>query len=196
MTEDETGRLVPELSRLPAEKLHAFAQHWNHDGGLEPLTRVVRLPQCELATAKLVYWRLDPIWYLQFGGRSQVPGHAQEGFDLIQEIERRVRDGFYPDGTLTFDPAREELRSGKVINWTARHLGLEDKFVRDLPGEMYQPSGPAAPPRPPGRPEFSEAERAKARRELAEREEKDQQRMKDLKERIATMEKAKKQRDG
>jgi hypothetical protein len=194
MTEDESSRLLPDLPRLPAEKLHAFALHWNYDGGLEPLARLIRLRQCELATAKLIYWRLDPTWYLQFKTRGQVPAHAQEGFDLIQEIERRVRDGAYREGALTFDPAREELRGGKVVNWTSRHLELEDTFVRDLPGEMYQPSGPGATPRPAGRPKFSEAERARARRELAERERKAQQRQKDLKERIAAVETAKKQR--
>ena len=194
MTEDEAARLLPELPRLPATTLHEFARDWNCDGGLEPLAQVIRLPQCELATAKLVYWRMDPIWYLQFKTRSEVPYHAREAFDLVEEIERRVRDKFYREGGLTFDPAREELRSGKVINWTSRHLDLEEKFVRDLPGEMYQPSGPGAAPRPPARPQFSEAERADAKRKAAERQRKSEQRRKQLQERIAAKEKAERRR--
>ena len=196
MTDEECDRLLPELPNLPAEQLHAFARSWNTDGGLAPLAKLVGLPRCELATAKLVYWRLAPEWYLQFRTRAQVPGHAQEGFDLIRQIERRVGEGFYREGSMTFDPAHDELRSGRVVDWTRQYLALEDNFVRDLPGEMYQPSGPGAVPRPPGRPTFSAKERDEAKRKAAEREQKQEQRLTDLKARFAQMEKVNKKRGG
>jgi hypothetical protein len=194
MTEDECSRLVSELPRLPAETLHEFARSWNFDAGLGPLAQLIRLPNCELATAKLVYWLLEPEWHLQFKDRAHVPGFAQEGFDLVQEIERRVREGQYREDRIAFDPAHYELRSGKVVNFTKRHLGMEDQFVRELPGEMYQPSGPGAAPRPPGRPTFTGEERADSKRKLADRARQRLQRTEDLKERIAAMEKARKNR--
>ena len=189
MTEDECSRFRPRLPTATAEELHAFARHWNIDGGLEPLEQLIRLPRCELATAKLVYWRLDPLWHLQYKTRDEVPHFARDGFDLAAEIERRVAAGAYREGTITFDPAHDVLQSGKVRNWTSRHLDMEDKFVRDLPGVMYQPSGPGATPRPPGRPVFSAEEKAAAKKKAQQREEKTAQKFEALKERIAAMEK-------
>ena len=189
MTEEEADAFLPKLPRATAEELHAFARGWNTDGGLEPLAEVIRLPQCELATAKFVYWLLDPLWHLQYKTRDEVPHFGREGFDLVAEIERRVAAGAYREGTITFDPAHYVLRSGKVINFTSRHLDMEDRFVRDLPGVMYQPSGPGATPRPPGRPVFSEKEKAAAKQKAAERDQRNAERRKALQQRIAAMEK-------
>jgi hypothetical protein len=47
------------------EELHEFVDRWNWDGGSEPIRRVLAHPLCDRGTALMVYWRLEPIFYLK-----------------------------------------------------------------------------------------------------------------------------------
>jgi Domain of unknown function (DUF4274) len=96
-------------------ELHCFADHWNWDGGMEEMMTIAKHPNCDAATALLLFWRSDPEYYLQFSSRDEVPDYNRDGFDLTQLIEERfLRGGYASSGEIGFDP-REDVRIGEAV---------------------------------------------------------------------------------
>jgi Domain of unknown function (DUF4274) len=99
----------------PALELHCFADHWNWGGGVEAMRQVAEHPNCDAATALLLFWRADPEYYLQFSSRDEVPDYNRDGFDLTQLIEVRFLRGEYSSsGLIGFNP-REDVRIGEPV---------------------------------------------------------------------------------
>jgi hypothetical protein len=98
----------------PALELHCFADHWNW-GSVEAMRQVAEHPNCDAATALLLFWRSDPEYYLQFASRDDVPDYNRDGFDLTRLIEERfLRDGYSSSGLIGFNP-REDARIGEPV---------------------------------------------------------------------------------
>jgi Domain of unknown function (DUF4274) len=111
----------------PALELHCFADHWNWGGGLEAMRQVAEHPNCDAATALLLFWRADPEYYLQFSSRDDVPDYNRDGFDLTQLIEERyLRGGYASSGEIGFNP-REDVRIGEPVPGR-----------RVIPAQMFQ----------------------------------------------------------
>jgi Domain of unknown function (DUF4274) len=99
----------------PALELHCFADHWNWGGGTEAMRQVAEHPNCDAATALLLFWRSDPEYYLQFSSRDDVPDYNRDGFDLTRLIEERfLRGGYASSGLIGFNP-REDVRIGEPV---------------------------------------------------------------------------------
>lgn len=90
--------------------LHEEAMGYNWDGGVERLFEIIRDPDCDLGTAKLVYWN----------------GYDRKVFDLLKEIEKRVADKFYKIGLITYDPFED------------REINMEDVNVKKIPEIMFE----------------------------------------------------------
>jgi hypothetical protein len=92
----------------PALELHCFADHWNWGGGVEAMMTIAKHPNCDAATALLLFWRADPEYYLQFSSRDDVPDYNRDGFDLTRLIEERFLRGEYSSsGQVAFDPPKD-----------------------------------------------------------------------------------------
>ena len=68
---------------------HQAADNWNWDYGLAPLQWIVSQPDCDLATALLIYYRGEPSYYLRWSP-ADCPEHAREGCELLTTIRQRV----------------------------------------------------------------------------------------------------------
>lgn len=90
--------------------LHEEAMDYNWDDGVERLFEIIRDPDCDLGTAKLVYWN----------------GFDRKVFDLMKEIEKRVADKFYKIGLVTYDPFED------------REINMEDVNVKKIPEIMFE----------------------------------------------------------
>lgn len=90
--------------------LHEEAMGYNWDGGVERLFEIIRDPDCDLGTAKLVYWN----------------GYDRKVFDLLKEIEKRVADKFYKIGLITYDPFEDH------------EINMEDVNVKKIPEIMFE----------------------------------------------------------
>lgn len=90
--------------------LHEEAMDYDWDGGVERLFEIVRDPDCDLGTAKLIYWN----------------GFDRKAFELLKEIEKRVANKFYKIGLVTYDPFE-----GRVID-------MEDVNVKKIPEIMFE----------------------------------------------------------
>ena len=90
--------------------LHEEVMAYNWDDGVEQLFEIIRDPDCDLGTAKLVYWN----------------GYDRKSFDLMKEIEKRVADKFYKIGLITYDPFED------------REINMEDVNVKKIPEIMFE----------------------------------------------------------
>jgi len=117
-----------EHTRDP-EELHCFADLWNWDGGVEQLHAVIRNPACDLSTARLVFWRAQPLYFIR-RPKSQDPD--DEGWGLILEIMERVREGVYLPATLEYDP-RE--MSGVIGELEAERYGIPVELCDCFPAD-------------------------------------------------------------
>jgi len=111
-----TSALISLLEQSDPDVWHQVAMGWNWDGGVAPLVWMIRQPQCDRATALLIYWRGGPGSFLEYSGRDEVPAFALEVFDLLAEVEDRLLSDFYARQEIAFDP-----RSDDNYDWTTRY---------------------------------------------------------------------------
>jgi hypothetical protein len=125
---------MSDLSRERALALHRRAQHYNWDAGTDALWKIIRDPNCDRATALMIYWKSRPEWDLQYAERSEVPDWRLEVYDLQLALVEQYERGFYQLQTLSFDP-----RNDNGNNWTDEYPELQDNFKRSIPPLMYEP---------------------------------------------------------
>ncbi|MCO6435677.1 MAG: DUF4274 domain-containing protein [Phycisphaerae bacterium] len=134
-------RRASVVADMTTKQLHEFVSNHNWDFGNAPMRKASQSPKCDLGTALLIYWLIDPTYYFaEYSERSEVPRDLQGWWDFLVDIEQRVAEGFYKTKKYLFDPADYE---GDDITY------VEGKLKRPIPKEMYGPlySGPR--PRPP-----------------------------------------------
>jgi hypothetical protein len=116
-----------------SDAIHRKVLGHNWDEGNDVIRRAIRSPNCDLATALCAYWRAGAGYYRQWRHASELPrGESQDTWRLVHEIERRIGEGFYAIRDIHFDPKTEAHRF---------YLDLSERFVRDLPDIVYQPTG-------------------------------------------------------
>ena len=93
------------LRFLGPEKWHCFARQWNMDDGLEFFDWIVRQPDCERATAQLIFWRCVPFYYLPDKGQepdaTEERQRASDEFKLLKVIADNWTRGFYTKNRLS-----------------------------------------------------------------------------------------------
>lgn len=142
----------PEIVRslASAAELHAFAEDFNwDDASVAALVEVVRHPQCDAGTAKMLYWAADPDdLFSEVRTREELastlgiePGEdaAAEGeeeelrlqhWDLLLEIEERLASHRFATAVIAFEPPYEPSD--------------EPLEGRPIPAALFEP----IPPRP------------------------------------------------
>lgn len=96
---------IAHLRFLGPEKWHCFARQWNMDDGLEFFDWIVRQPDCERATAQLIFWRCVPFHYLPDKGKepdaTEERERASDEFKLLKVIADNWTRGFYTRNRLS-----------------------------------------------------------------------------------------------
>ncbi len=101
--------LLNYLKQGGPDHWHKVARGWSFNSEVEGLTWIIRQPTCDRGTAMLIYWRGQPGWFKQYGGRGEVPEMMRvEIFDLLREIESRFASGAYARREIAFDPRNYE----------------------------------------------------------------------------------------
>lgn len=93
------------LAERGPELWHAVADDWNWDNGLWILEWIIRQPDCERATAQLIFWRAEPEWFLPFGGKEDWESrvnNSRELYELVKVIVDRWNSGSYTRSILEF----------------------------------------------------------------------------------------------
>jgi len=124
---------------------HLVADGWNWDEGEDPLWWIVTRPNCDRATALMVFWGTKPYHYL-----GLPPWEATDAaeYDLYHTIRARWAAGFYTRSEIAFDIAsakralaavKNHLRFG--FNYDPSHLGYQGvdyvKFIREFGDRIF-----------------------------------------------------------
>jgi hypothetical protein len=93
-------------SRYPApDDWHRLALYGNWDFVDAAVWReIVTRPECDRATALLIFWKAQPDYFVAFPDRMAVPDINRDGYDLVHLIRKRWGEGKYPRANVAFDP--------------------------------------------------------------------------------------------
>lgn len=108
---NEISRQITSIRN--SEELHYLLESYNYDNGNWTITQCINHPYCDIRTARMVYWLLNPdYFYDNYADLEHVPdSDIYEGTPkLLRFIEERVlSDGFVH--SLTSEYEHEEVPS-------------------------------------------------------------------------------------
>ncbi|MCX6481303.1 MAG: DUF4274 domain-containing protein [Mycobacterium sp.] len=117
--------------------LHRRALEYNWDNGVAGARSIAEHPDCDRATALLLYWRLTPHYFRRYLSVDDVPVRLQEAANLVRGLETRLLTGNYRTNALPFDPADDG-----GVDRTRASDEEESLAVRRIPVELYEACGP------------------------------------------------------
>lgn len=108
MTEDELERKLLDkqiqcLSDMSPEDWHRVADMHNWDEPLEPLHWIVSQPNCDKATARLVFWKGEPTAYDFEDCDEEMEADSYSVEPMLAYIVRRFAAGGYARAEIEFD---------------------------------------------------------------------------------------------
>ncbi len=106
---------------MDSVQLHEWVTRYNWDDGLASIWVIVDSSRTEFATALLIYWRLGGPWLET--GSTGINVEAKRLQDLVRD---RLLAGFYPRGSVRFDPCAE---LSQVQVYQLRKAGLPDLLL-------------------------------------------------------------------
>ena len=103
--EDQFDDLLTELfidyfGRVSAERRHEILASWNYDFPKEILEWVVTQADTDIATAQMLYWRMEP--------ESVRDCEAKEDIPILEAIEQRIGEAFYQDNGFAYNPRNDD----------------------------------------------------------------------------------------
>lgn len=110
-------------------ELHAFAETYNWDGGIDDLKKVIESPLCDKATALMIYGLAEPGYYY----RKQEKGGKFREYELsvwefLRLIESRIAEGAFTEGLIAYDPT--DFHGGHVFRVNSANPG--NKLIPDF----------------------------------------------------------------
>lgn len=126
------------LALVGPDEWHQVADQWNWDNGSDPLRWIVEQPNCDRATALLIFWRGEPSYFWDgpatrnewlASGRH----FSADNYDLAVLIVDRWCGQGYARRKLAYDPMGDGFASRSDVDASRRHLALT------LPQEMLTP---------------------------------------------------------
>ncbi|MCP9747041.1 DUF4274 domain-containing protein [Lacihabitans sp. CS3-21] len=100
-------------------ELHYKVISYNWDEGLSTLKKILKDPNCDIATATAIFWLGQPNYYLQYQKVSEVPDHSKEQFSFLKNLENRLLNNDFSKKIISFNP-----KTHANNNWTTESLNL------------------------------------------------------------------------
>jgi hypothetical protein len=131
-SESEFTKFASWLQKGSPDERHAGAMICNWDYGLAPLLWISRRPDCDVATALLIFFGCGPEFFLKFGGgreRVKAETSSLEIFDMMMEIKQRIESEFYVRSEIFFDPSKQ-------VEIVKRHFPTHEEMASILPNNL------------------------------------------------------------
>lgn len=125
---------------------HRLAHYGNWDFIDAAVWReIVMRPDCDRATALLIFWKAQPDYFVEFPDRMAVPEVNRGGYDLVHLIRKRWGEGKYPQANIAFDP-EVDVPPVDLPMLRERFGDRVDQMMppdmrKKLPGHRIQPQG-------------------------------------------------------
>lgn len=124
---------------MTPQSLHRRAETYNWDDGIGGARRIALHPDCDRATALLLYWRLSPHHYRRFASVAEVPAREQSAAELVWELEAGLVAGRFATSLFSYDPADDG-----GVDRTKPSDEEERSAVRSIPAELFDKCGSAS----------------------------------------------------
>ena len=110
-----------------ARELFQEVDEYNWDDGVVRMQEILNDPACDRATAVMMFWRTEPLFYLGKAAKGETfYDYEQPTYDLIQAIIKKIQDGAVPVGPNSYTPTED---------W---QIDREHPLVRSLPPAMIE----------------------------------------------------------
>ncbi|WP_062061414.1 DUF4274 domain-containing protein [Aquimarina longa] len=109
----------------------------NFDGNSFLCNWIKDNPKIDKAIILVVYWMSAPRWKKKFLNREdylEKEGYGIDGFDFVEEIEKKYIAGFYKGNEIIFNPKSDV----EAYDWTSDYL--DEIVVREIPEIMFKPT--------------------------------------------------------
>ncbi len=94
--------MISWLQQRSPDAWHVVAGKLNWDCSHDVLEWIVSQPQCDLATAALLFWMGEPDGWLKYPNVDAVPRIHLDNFNLIRKLAEGANSGFYTRRELVF----------------------------------------------------------------------------------------------
>lgn len=121
------------------EELHQRALAFNWDDGAAAASRIALDPNCDRATALLMYWRGSPHYYRRYAEPGDAPARLVDAVALSRDIEARLLADDFASRGLFYDPEND------AVDRTAATEDEQLAAVRPIPDSLYLPCGTMDP---------------------------------------------------
>jgi hypothetical protein len=132
--------LMAWLETATPDQWHQVADGWNWGSGEDPLRWIVSQPDCDKATALLIFWRGEPGYYWS-GARDKAGWKAsgkffpEDLYDMLTGIVARWRAGGFTRSEIDYlSEGGDESDVGSSANHPA--LAISPDMGRDLAGRV------------------------------------------------------------
>jgi hypothetical protein len=113
---------------------HCVAAGWNWDAGEDPLWWIVTRPDCDRATALMVFWKAGPYHYI---GCPPAESVNADDIDLYHAIRARWAAGYYTRSELAFDCETDV----HAIDFAGQQRDFGDAVNQVMPLDMRRVAG-------------------------------------------------------
>ena len=96
-------RQVAFLAARSPDDWHRYADMYNWDVRLEPLYWIVSQPECDRATATMLFWKGEPTGYDWWECEEKLGDSSYAVEPLLQHIARRFNAGTYTRAEIAYD---------------------------------------------------------------------------------------------
>ena len=97
-----------ETRKARASDLNAEVDEHNWDVGIARVAAIVDDPDCDDATARMIFWRAEPSFYYgkALAGKAFQPYEAPT-YELLRRIEEKMKAGGFPHLGQSYDPFQD-----------------------------------------------------------------------------------------
>jgi len=113
-----------------AHELHFASDRHNWDDGHRLLRWVTKQPQCDPATALMIYFRAQPAWF--YGLRKPDPDEAKT-VRWLRSIEQRMTSARFGPATIPYDPAKDVGREAVTDRRVPSFMNLRARPAKGTP---------------------------------------------------------------
>jgi hypothetical protein len=135
--DNEQGAMIAWLQQRSPDVWHVIAGHLNWDFAGDVIEWIVSRPQCDLATAALVFWKAQPDYWLKFPNDEAVPDFQVDAFNFCKDLAGRANSGFYTRRELEFVSLDDTCLIGGVDYFLASQAAsLQRRFQEERAGSF------------------------------------------------------------
>ena len=123
------------LKKATPIEIHKSLITSNFDGNSLLLNFIKDNPKTDRGTILVAYWMSSPSYFKEFSSREDLlekSSFSIDGFDFLEEIENKYREGFYQGNEIIFDPKSDS----ENYDWTTEYE--ESSVIRKIPQMMFK----------------------------------------------------------